>query len=202
VVSLHVLARGPDSVQAQASAEQAVAQCRLVLGPHVFGEGDETLVSATARLLLGRNPIPIVATAESCTGGFLARCLSDEPGSSAFFRQGWVCYANEAKVEQLGVDPKLLATEGAVSEAVAKAMAEGARTRARADLALATTGIAGPSGGTEAKPVGTVCFALATASGTRTWTRRLPGDRALVRELATRTALDALRRHLLAGAEP
>jgi nicotinamide-nucleotide amidase len=133
-----------------------------------------------------------VTTAESCTGGLIAAALTDIPGSSAIFTHGFVTYANEAKTQLLGVSPDLLATVGAVSPEVAAAMASGARTRAGANLAVSTTGIAGPDGGSPKKPVGTVWFALASPSGVATYTQIFPGDRAQIRRAATAFALALL----------
>lgn len=131
-----------------------------------------------------------VTVAESCTGGWIAKCLTDVPGSSGWFERGWVSYSNAAKREDLGVAPSLLASEGAVSEAVVRAMADGARRRAGATAALAVSGIAGPGGGSEAKPVGTVCFGLARADGrTEAWTCRFAGDRDAVRRAAVAEGL-------------
>ena len=120
-------------------------------------------------------------TAESCTGGWIAKCLTDIPGSSAWFDRGLVTYSNEAKQALLGVPADVLLAEGAVSEAVAAAMAQGCRALGDADLAVAVTGIAGPGGGSPDKPVGTVWFAWATRSHCRTELRRFPGDRESVR---------------------
>ena len=131
-----------------------------------------------------------VATAESCTGGLIARALTEQPGSSVWFERGFVTYSNEAKHEMLAVERSVLAAHGAVSEAVAAAMARGALWRSRSQLALAVTGIAGPDGGTADKPVGTVCFGWATAGGElRQATVRFGGDRAQVRLQAARHAL-------------
>lgn len=131
-----------------------------------------------------------VATAESCTGGLIARALTEQPGSSVWFERGFVTYSNEAKHEMLAVERQALATHGAVSEAVAGAMARGALWRSRAQLALAVTGIAGPDGGTADKPVGTVCFGWASAGGElRRATVRFQGDRAQVRLQAARHSL-------------
>ncbi len=136
-----------------------------------------------------------VATAESCTGGLLASRLTDVPGASAVFLRGWVTYANEAKVAELGVDGGLIESCGAVSEEVAKAMAAGACERAGTDFALATTGIAGPGGATEGKPVGTVFIALARRDGeVNGWRESFPTDRATFKALVTQAALNALRR--------
>ncbi len=134
-----------------------------------------------------------LATAESCTGGGVAFAVTAIPGSSDVLDRGFVTYGNDAKVEMLGVPPEAIGAHGAVSEAVAKAMADGALRASRADVAVAITGIAGPGGGTPAKPVGTVCFAWATLDGVReTATEHLAGDRAAVRAASVRRALDGL----------
>jgi nicotinamide-nucleotide amidase len=134
-----------------------------------------------------------VATAESCTGGLIAGAITDVPGSSGWFERGFVTYSNEAKVEMLGVASDALAAHGAVSEAVAAEMASGALARSTADLAVAVTGVAGPSGGTPAKPVGMVCFGWAKRSGAvETATRHFDGDRAAVREATVAAALAGL----------
>ncbi len=136
-----------------------------------------------------------VATAESCTGGLLASRLTDVPGASAAFLRGWVTYANEAKVGELGVDAGLIEARGAVSEEVAGAMAVGACERAGTDFALATTGIAGPGGATAGKPVGTVFIALARRGGdVMVWRESFPTDRVTFKLLVTQAALNALRR--------
>ena len=132
----------------------------------------------------------MLATAESCTGGLIAGTLTEIAGSSAVVDRGFVTYSNEAKAEMLGVDPALIATHGAVSEAVARAMAEGALARSRADIAVAVTGVAGPGGGTATKPVGLVHFALVrTGRETVAHHEVFPGDRSAVREATVRTAL-------------
>ena len=144
-------------------------------------------------LLAGRR----VATAESCTAGLLAARLTERPGSSEYVMGGVVAYSNDAKVELLGVDPALIEEHGAVSEPVADAMAEGALRRFEADTAVAITGIAGPGGGTEEKPVGTVCWSVRTSDGRGiTRTIRLPGDRADIRDRSTTVAMHLLRRVL------
>lgn len=137
-----------------------------------------------------------LATAESCTGGMVGAALTDVPGSSASYLGGAVSYSDEAKITLLGVDPGLIAAFGAVSDAVAKSMAAGARDTLGADVAVAVTGVAGPDGGSKDKPVGTVWFAVAGPDRVDAHLRHSPGDRALVREQATMTALDLLRRAL------
>ena len=131
-----------------------------------------------------------IATVESCTGGLIACALTETPGSSLWFDRGFVTYSNEAKTELVGVPAATLALHGAVSEPVARAMAEGALERCAAWLTLSVTGVAGPGGGSPAKPVGTVCFGWALRGGaSRVLTRRLPGDRAQVRRAAAWIAL-------------
>jgi len=133
------------------------------------------------------------ATAESCTGGLIAGAITDVAGSSGWFDRGFVTYSNAAKAELLGVRAETLAAHGAVSEATAAEMAAGALERSRAELAVAVTGIAGPDGGTPAKPVGTVCFAWARrGAAAETATHRFAGDRAAVREATVRVALQGL----------
>jgi nicotinamide-nucleotide amidase len=136
-----------------------------------------------------------IAVAESCTGGLVAARITDVPGSSAYFHQGFVTYSNEAKCDSLGVSESALLERGAVSRECALEMAAGARSRTAADAALSITGIAGPGGGTEEKPVGTVWFAMDTADrGAVAIRRRLPGNRDNVREWACRQGLDLIRR--------
>ena len=134
-----------------------------------------------------------LATAESCTGGWIAQCLTAIAGSSDWFERGFVTYSNEAKVEMLGVDADALLAHGAVSEATAAAMAAGALRHSHADWALAVTGIAGPSGGSKDKPVGTVCFGWAAFDGrVDTQTRHFSGDREAVRAQSVAHALAGL----------
>ncbi|MCX8558426.1 MULTISPECIES: competence/damage-inducible protein A [Mycolicibacterium] len=162
--------------------------------PHdVFSEDGALVDDQVAQLLSGRT----IATAESCTAGLLAARLADRPGSSAYLAGGVVSYSNEAKADLLGVDPALIATHGAVSEPVAEAMAAGALRRFGADVAVGITGIAGPGGGSDEKPVGTVCFSVGLADGAyHTRTFHLPGNRADVRERSTTVAMHMLRRVL------
>ena len=148
-----------------------------------------------------------IATAESCTGGLIAAACTDLAGSSDWFDRGFVTYSNQAKTEMLGVDAALIADQGAVSEAVALAMAEGALRRSRADLTVAVTGVAGPGGGSAAKPVGTVWLAWAgrAADGSvqsRAWLQRFDGDRAAVRQATVAAALQGLLDRLPAAGRP
>jgi nicotinamide-nucleotide amidase len=159
----------------------------------IFSRDGARVDDQVAQLLAGRR----IATAESCTAGLLAARLTERPGSSTYVAGGMVAYANEAKAELLGVDPALIEAHGAVSEPVAEAMAQGALSRFGADTAVAITGVAGPGGGTQDKPVGTVCFSVLLAGGrTLSRTARLPGDRADVRERSTTVAMHLLRRAL------
>ena len=156
-------------------------------------------VDRAARALLERacDSDVSIATAESCTGGLLASLLTDVEGASHAFERGFVVYTNEAKAELLGIPIELIEREGAVSTAVARAMADGALARFGADTAVGITGIAGPGGGSEQKPVGTVCFGLAVAGrDTVVRTLHLPGDRSDVRERSTTVAMHLLREHL------
>jgi nicotinamide-nucleotide amidase len=139
-------------------------------------------------------------TAESCTGGWIAKALTDIPGSSLWFTTGYVTYANEAKTRELDVPAELLAAHGAVSEPVVAAMAAAARERARADVAVAVSGIAGPDGGSAEKPVGTVWFAWAFPDGLESDERRFTGDREAVRRFAVAHALEGLAAGLDVGA--
>jgi nicotinamide-nucleotide amidase len=162
-------------------------------GQHIFSEDGSQVDDQIARLLTGRR----IATAESCTGGLLAARLTERPGSSAYLAGGLVAYANDAKTDLLGVDAALIEAHGAVSEPVAEAMAAGALRRFGADTAVAITGIAGPGGGTDDKPVGTVCFTVpldGQAPSTRTL--RLPGNRNDIRERSTTVAMHLLRQTL------
>ena len=138
-----------------------------------------------------------LSVAESCTGGLIAQRLTDVPGSSKYFIEGAVTYSNDAKTRTLGVEPVLLLEHGAVSAPVAEAMAEGIRKRARTDFGLAVTGIAGPGGGSEEKPVGLVYIALADDAHTEHRRIIIPGDRNLIRWRASQAALDLLRRRLI-----
>ena len=160
-VDVRFVARGPDAAAVVAEAER---RTREAAGEHVFGVEDETLELALVEACKVRGLR--LALAESCTGGHVANRVTNVPGASAVLHSGWVTYANEAKERELGVPGALLGEHGAVSEPVARAMAEGARRMAGADIAIGITGIAGPSGAVEGKPVGTVFIAVAHAGGT------------------------------------
>ncbi len=155
----------------------------------------DTMDDIAARVLAAAKEAEVtMATAESCTGGRVAAAITSVPGASGPYLGGVVAYSNDMKISLLGVEPGALARHGAVSPEIAAAMAEGARHAAGADLAVATTGIAGPGGGTHDKPVGTVWFGLSGPTGTTSWTKRFEGDREAVQRGATREALEALLR--------
>jgi nicotinamide-nucleotide amidase len=163
----------------------------------LFSTDGSSVDDQVAGLLAGRR----IAVAESCTGGLMAARLTERPGSSDYVAGGAVSYSNESKTELLGVDPALIERHGAVSPEVAAAMADGALARFEADTAIAITGVAGPGGGTEAKPVGYVCWCAKRADGaTLARDVRLPGDRAEVRDRSTTVGMHLLRR-LLRGEE-
>ncbi len=193
-VDVRLVARGERAEELVSEAEQLV---HTHVGKHVFGLNDEQLEAVIVRLLTERKQT--LALAESCTGGFIAHRITNVPGASAVFLSGLVTYSNEAKEQLLGVRPATLALHGAISEAAACEMAEGARVRTQADYALAVTGIAGPAGGSKAKPVGTVHIALATAWNTNVLHRLNPYDRETFKHVTAQQALEFLRQTLLAG---
>lgn len=174
--------------------EQADAIIRGKLSASIFSTSSESLETVIVRQLTAAQAT--LAVAESCTGGFLAHRLTNVPGASAVFLAGFVTYANEAKTALVGVDSALIAEHGAVSEPVARAMAEGARAKAGSTYALATTGIAGPGGGSEAKPVGTAYIALAGGGDTLVRHFFFPTDRETFKQLAAQNALTLLRSRL------
>ena len=166
LVSLRINARFPSKEKAEQELEQTANACRTALGDPIFGQDDDTLPQVVAALLTS-NKQPAtshsstISTAESCTGGLLAKLLTDIPGSSSYFTQGWITYSNQAKYERLGVSMEVINLNGAVSEPVVEAMARNARRLSKSTYALSISGIAGPTGGSPSKPVGTVCIALA-----------------------------------------
>lgn len=183
-VSLHL--RAPASVSETDFAQQ-VASLRALLGPYLYAEGETSLAQALLWLLQDQSRT--LAVAESCTGGHIAAALVEVPGASAVLRGAVVAYDNSVKITVLGVQPDTLAAHGAVSEPVARQMAEGVRRVLNADIGIATTGIAGPTGATPEKPVGTVWIGLALPEGTMARRFTFPGTRAHVIARATATAL-------------
>jgi len=190
-VDVRLSARGP---QANGTVEEACALVRRLAGEYIFGCNDDQLEAVVIRHLAERRQT--LALAESCTGGFISNRLTNVSGASAVFQAGMVTYSNKAKESLLGVQPETLAKHGAVSEPVAREMAEGARARSEADFALAVTGIAGPTGGAPEKPVGTVFIALAGPQGTVVLQRLNSYDRETFKYVTSQQALELLRRTL------
>ena len=194
-IEIHLTAQGKTEQEAELLIDGLSGQIEERLGDAIFafrGEKMEEVIGLRLAVM-GFT----LATAESCTGGLIAQRLTEIAGSSAYFKEGIVAYSNEAKVRLLGVPADLIAEYGAVSAEVAEAMAEGARLRAETDFGLSVTGVAGPDGGTPAKPVGLVYIALSDDAHTEHRKLLLPGDRHLVRWRSSQAALDLLRRRLI-----
>jgi nicotinamide-nucleotide amidase len=198
-IELHLVAEGASAEEAEERIEALARGMRERLPGRIFSEDGRELPEVVAALLLQRETS--LAVAESCTGGLLSARLTDVPGASGFLDRSFVTYSNRSKVEELGVDAEILERSGAVSEEVAAAMAAGARRVADSRVGIGITGIAGPDGGTDDKPVGLVYVALDGVAGTRVKGARFPGGRDRVRFQATQIALEMLRRGLL-GLEP
>lgn len=196
-VHIKVALTALDPTERQVLLDSFEARIRERLGPYIYGVDREDFIQSLADLL--RHKKKTLALAESCTGGLIARLLTAEAGASDFFLLGAVTYSNDAKASVLAVPVDLLEGFGAVSEPVARAMAEGARRVSQADLALAITGIAGPGGATPTKPVGTVHIALATKDQTFHRLFAFPGDRFRVQHISAFAALSLLRSYLLSG---
>jgi nicotinamide-nucleotide amidase len=194
-IHVRLTCKGEDPGEIAARLDALEEKIRARLGHLVFGRDDEKLEAVVGRLLRARQST--LAVAESCTGGLIASRLTDVPGSSDYFERGVVAYSLEAKRRLLNVPADLLERHGAVSLAVARAMATGVRKTSGAALGLATTGIAGPGGGTPDTPVGLVCAALAWDGGDGAREFRLLGDREQVKYRGAQMALEMLRRHLL-----
>jgi len=194
-MDIRLTVRSGDVSQAVRLLDQTEAEIRSRLGDGVFGTGTDTQTGIVGKLLLKNNLT--LATAESCTGGLLGGRITAEAGSSAYYLGGVVSYANSAKETLLGVKSSSLLQEGAVSELVAGEMAEGTRKALGADLGIATTGVAGPGGGTADKPVGLVYIALAHPEGIEITKNQFVGSRESVRNMIVETALNMLRLYLL-----
>jgi nicotinamide-nucleotide amidase len=195
LIELHLSARGEDIPALDAALDRGVSALASALAPAVVSVDGLSLEEVVGGLLQARGWR--LAVAESCTGGLIGGRLTDVAGSSAWFAGGVVAYANDIKTSLLGVPEAWLAEHGAVSEPVGRAMAEGARARLSADVAIAVTGIAGPTGGTPAKPIGTVVIALALPTGTSARTLQLIGDRPMIRQHSVIAALEWVRRALV-----
>ena len=192
-VDVRLAAHGTSAAELVRDGEAII---RALLAREIFGEEDEELEAVIVRLLTERKQT--LALAESCTGGAIAQRLTNVPGASAVLLAGLVTYSNEAKQKFLGVRAETLAAHGAVSEAVAREMVEGARRQTGADFALAVTGIAGPTGGSEAKPVGTAFIGLTGQAGTTVLRQFNPYDRETFKQAAANQALEMLRRAMCA----
>jgi nicotinamide-nucleotide amidase len=177
-----------------AELASAADEVRALLGDAIFSEAEEGIETVVGRLLAAEGKS--LATAESCTAGMLGAMITSVAGSSAWYRGGVICYADDLKGGLLGVPADVIGEKGAVSEETARAMAEGARVRLSSDFALSVTGVAGPGGGGPGKPVGLVWIALAGPDGTSACELRLGGARSVIRELSCRAALDLLRLRL------
>jgi competence/damage-inducible protein CinA-like protein len=193
-IELHISTLAASREAATAALESAVAQTVAVLGADVYSTDGRLLEAVVGDLLVERGLR--IGVAESCTGGLIASRLTDIPGSSRYVDQAVIVYSNEAKTELLGLSPNLLSEHGAVSEPVALAMAQGIKTRARAGVGVGVTGIAGPTGGTPEKPVGTVVVSAVTDADRRVRTFRFFGEREQVKFQASQAALDMVRRML------
>ncbi|MBD0369827.1 MAG: competence/damage-inducible protein A [Pyrinomonadaceae bacterium] len=194
-IEIHLTAQGKTEKEAELLLDGLAGQIEERLGHSIFAFRGETMEEVVGlRLAVCGFTL---AVAESCTGGLISQRLTEVPGSSVYFIEGVVTYSNEAKTRALGVDAELIERHGAVSAEVAEAMAEGVRHRAGTDFGLAVTGIAGPGGGTEEKPVGLVYIALSDDAHTEHRKLQLPGDRHLIRWRSSQAALDLLRRRLI-----
>jgi nicotinamide-nucleotide amidase len=194
IITLTITATAKDKDKAHQMAEESEKLLRNKLGELVYGTEEQTLAEVVGEKLARQEMT--IAVAESCTGGTLAKLLTDIPGASRYFTHGWVTYSNTAKTGELGVPADLIEKYGAVSEQVAQAMAQGARTTARTDFAIGITGIAGPAGGNEQKPVGLVYISVDSDNSWDTKRCLFSGDRCFIRLRAAQTALNMIRMKL------
>ena len=196
-IELHLTAQAHSAAAAAAALDAAVRELQGALGRSIYSVDGRGLEAVVGGLLRAKGLT--LAVAESCTGGLIASRLTDIAGSSDYVERGVVCYSNRSKVELLGVPEAMIAAHGAVSEPVARAKAEGIRTRAGTDAGVGVTGIAGPTGGSPEKPVGTVAIAVAIGDAVRVRTVRFFGDREQIKFQAAQAALNMLRLMLEAG---
>ena len=194
-VRIRLATKASEEAEAQRIFMPVEQQIRSRLTSAVYGVDEETMEVALGQALLAAQAT--VAVAETCTGGLVASRITDVPGASRYFLAGYVTYSNEAKTDILGVSPETLEAHGAVSEECAQAMVEGARRRSGADYAIAVTGIAGPSGGSAEKPVGTVYIGVADVEGTTVVHSLWPGSRVQFKQRVSQLALDQLRRRVI-----
>ena len=195
-IEIHLAARAEAEADAERILDKLADELADRLGPALFARNGETLEEVVGRMLAERGET--VSVAESCTGGLVGMRFTDVAGSSAYFTEGAITYSNEAKIRTLNVPSEVLEDHGAVSPETAKAMAEGMRERAGTDYAISVTGIAGPGGGSEEKPVGTVFIGYADRETVKSIKLSLPGDRYLIRWRSSQAALDYLRRQMIA----
>lgn len=196
IISLDIVATAKNTKKAIEMADNDEKSLRNTLGRLIFGTAEQTLAEVVGQQLAQRKKT--LAIAESCTGGTVARLLTDIPGASRYFTYGWITYSNNAKISELDIPADLIEKYGAVSEQVAAAMARAARTKAAADYAIGITGIAGPTGGNEQKPVGLVYISIDSDEGCETKKYIFSHDRSYVRLRAAQTALNMLRMKLKA----
>ncbi len=194
VITLCIVATAKDKNTAERMAEEDEEMLRRCLGELVYGVGEQTLAEVVGEKLARQKKT--IAVAESCTGGALAKLITDVEGASRYFTHGWVTYSNQAKIKELGVSADLIERYGAVSEQISEAMAVRARKKAEADFAIGITGIAGPSGGSEQKPVGLVYISVGSDNHTETKRFIFSGNRRLIRLRAALTGLNMLRLQL------
>jgi len=199
-IQIHLRIWTSDIPHAEKMLDEMVRSFELALGDRIYAHSAQSLEQVVAAILADNRYT--IAAAESCTGGLFAERLTRIPGSSSYFLGGVVCYSNELKTVWADVPPDLIATKGAVSSEVAVALAEGIRRRTGSLLGVGITGVAGPSGGSEDKPVGTVHIALASPAGVKERLVNLPGDREMVRFHASQIALDMVRLHFLYEGNP
>ena len=199
-IQIHLRRWTDSALEANQTLDEIVRGIELALGDRIFAHAAASLEQIVAQLLIENRAT--IAAAESCTGGLLAERLTRIPGSSSYFLGGAVCYSNEMKTAWADVPPELIAAKGAVSTEVAIAMAEGIRRRVHSTFGVGITGVAGPAGGSEEKPVGTVHVALGGPNGTKERLVHLPGDREAIRFYASQIAMDMVRMHYLYNAQP
>jgi nicotinamide-nucleotide amidase len=199
-IQIHLRAWSDDTTHADTTLDEIVRSFELALGDRIFAHSALSLEEVVAQLLTDNRAT--IAAAESCTGGLLAERLTRIPGSSTYFLGGAVCYSNELKTAWADVPPEMINAKGAVSSEVAIALAEGIRRRVGSTFGVGITGVAGPGGGSEEKPVGTVHLALASPTGVKERLVHLPGDRDGIRFYASQLALDMVRMHYLYNANP
>jgi nicotinamide-nucleotide amidase len=199
-VQVHLRAWSDNAAQTNTALDEMVRSFELALGDRIFAHSAVSLEEVIAEILTANRAT--IAAAESCTGGLLAERLTRIPGSSSYFLGGAVCYSNELKTAWADVPAELIQAKGAVSSEVATALADGIRRRIGSTLGVGITGIAGPGGGSQEKPVGTVHIALASSEGVKERVVHLPGDREMIRLFATQVALDMVRMHFLFNSKP